>query len=390
MGGYGPGIVTSHELLRILPLVSAALWLGIGARALVRRDVRSPFEQAIVAFVLLLGLWALLDWIVLGTTDAELAVAISNVRITLITFATFALLLGMKWLHLGHSRRDPLLAVPVIGSLAIVWTGLTSDVDFVSWGPRLVRDPLLYALWAGQQVAYVGASIVFGLALFLGRRDMPKGVRRRAGWTGGSLLVLLALWLATNIYNNVTQTAGVPWFSSALLIPGAIVLVAYRRVPAGDINAFLRAVSEVQKNVRAVYLFHETGEPLVALASGATFPIEAERLQGILAAVGGFLERSVDVERGYGVTGLRFDEQGVVAVRARHLIAAALYDGNVYDAVRSDLVRNVRKIEEEHWSQLGTWEQATKIAEAAAGELSALLHKPTRTAPRTRPMPMDA
>lgn len=366
--------MTSHELLRTLPLAAAALWLVIGLRPLVRRETRSPFERAMSAFASLLGLGALLDWAFLATTDPASAIAISNVRTSAITAGTFALLLGLKWLSFGHSRRDPLLAVPVLASLGILWTGLTSGVEFVWWG---------YALWASQQAAYVGASIALAVALFVERRNMPRRLRWRAAATGGSLLLFLAIWIATNIYSNLTQTAGIPWLSSLLIVPGVIALASFPRVSSQDVAAVLRAVADVQRNVRAVYLFHESGEPLVALASGATFPIEAERLQGILQAVGGFVEGSVDAERGYGVTGLRFDEQGVVAVRGRNLIAAALYDGPVYDIVRSDLLRIVRDLEERHWQHLGTWEEASRVVESAVPDLSALLAKPTRTTPRS-------
>lgn len=371
----GRATVTSHEfLLRILPLASAALWLVIGLRPLLRRATRSPFERAISAFASLLGLWALLDWAFLATTDTPTAIAISSVRTSVITVATSALLLGLKWLSFGHSRRDPLLAVPALASLGIIWTGLPSGVEFAGWG---------YALWASQQVAYVGASIVLAVALFVRRRDMPRRLRWRAAATGGSLLLFLGIWITTSIYNNLTQTEEIPWLSSLLIVPGVIALASFPRISSQDVAAVLRAVADVKRNVRAVYLFHASGEPLVALASGATFPIEAERLQGILQAVGGFVEGSVDAERGYGVTGLRFDEQGVVAVRGRQMIAAALYDGPVYDVVRSDLVRIVRDLEERHWQRLGTWEEASKVVESAVPDLSALLAKPTRTTPRS-------
>ena len=372
-----------HETLRVLPLISAALWSLVGLWPLVRREARSPFERATVGFALLMAAWAGLDWAFLGTSDGALAIAISNVRISVITCATLVLLLGSKWLVLGHSRLDALLLVPAAASVAIVWTGLTSGVEFVWWGPSLVHDPLRYILWAAQQVAFVGTSIALGIALYVERRDAPGRLRWRMLWTGGSLLILLSFWLATNIYDGVTQTPGIPWFSSLLAIPAGIALAHLVRMSPRDVSAMRRAVSAVERNVHAVYLFHDSGEPLVALASGRTFPIEAERLEGILSAVGGFVETSVESERGFGATGMRFDEQGVIAVRGRHLIAAAIYDGPAYDAIRSELIRIVQGLEERHWAELGTWEEASRIAEAAAAEMSHLLEKPTRTVART-------
>src|SRR3990172_7413748 len=169
--------MASNDLLGIAPLVSGALWFGAGLWPIVRGRLGSPFERAITAFALLLGLWSSLDWIFLGSTNAAFAVAISNVRITVITVAILFLLLAAKWIAAGHSRYDVLLVLPVLGSLAIVWTGLTSGVEWVSWGPRLIRDSFLYVLWASQQVAYVGAAIVFSMYVAREIRGLPIRLR---------------------------------------------------------------------------------------------------------------------------------------------------------------------------------------------------------------------
>lgn len=288
-----------------------------------------------------------------------------------------ALVLASVWLYLGHSRWDVLLVLPVLASLVIIWTDLTKGVEMVWWGPRLVRDPAIYSVWALQQMAYLGTSIVLTTALYFRRPDLPRRIRVRIFWTSGSLLAMLGLWLSTNIYNNVTQTAGVPYFSSLLIIPAAIVLVALVPLSPEEIGELFRAVSGVHEKVIAVYLFHKTGEPLVALSSGRDFPIEAEQLEGVLAIVGNFVETSVHAAKGYGVTAMRYDQLGIVAVRGRDVIAAAVYDGRADDALRSELLRLVRSIEERWGTQLQTWETATKAADAVASDLSDLLYRPT-------------
>lgn len=367
-----------HEILRVLPLVSALLWFGVAALPVLRARLSSPFERSLTAFALLMALWAFLDGIFLGLTDPaqeDLAVLVSNVRTTVITGAMAALLLAAKWIYLGHSRWDALLLLPAAGSLAIVWTGLTSGVDFVWWGPRLVRDPVRYTLWAAQQVAYLGAAIVMIAALSHQRRDIPRRSRVRIFWTGGSLGAFLLIWLATNIYNNVTSSSNVPWLSSLLVIPAAIILVALGPLSSEEFGALFRQAADLERRVIAVYLFHQSGDPLVALASSRTFPIEPERMQSILSVIGSFVETSLASGSAYGVTALRFDAQGAVAVRGRHVIAAALYDGPAYDAVRSELVHLVRRFEDANARELETWEGATAVAEAAADELSRLLSR---------------
>lgn len=126
----------------------------------------------------------------------------------------------------------------------------------------------------------------------------------------------------------------------------------------------------------AVYLFYRSGEPLVALAAGRNLPIEAETLEGLLSVVGNFVETSVPGSRGYAVTAMKYDELGIVAVRGEFVIGAALYDGPSYEALKGDLLRTLRDLEDRHWRNLSSWEDATKIAESAADELSKLLRTP--------------
>ena len=133
-------------------------------------------------------------------------------------------------------------------------------------------------------------------------------------------------------------------------------------------------------HVVAVYLFYRSGEPLVALASDRDLPIEAEQLEGLLAVVGNFVETSVPSSRGYAMTAMRYEDLGIVAVRGEFLIAAAVYDGAAYDALRDELVQTLRAIEERHWRHLASWEEATKVAEPASDELSKFLRAAERPA----------
>ncbi len=365
--------VVPEDLLRILTLISGILWFGIGIWPFLRYRFFSPFERSLTVFALLLGLWAFLDWIFFGTTDVNLTVLISNVRISVITLAMLTLMLASVWLYFGHSRYDVLLVLPILASLAIIWTGLTAGIEIMPWGP------LIYAVWALQQTAYLGTSIVLTSALYFKRKDLTPRIRGRIFWTSGSLLAILVLWLATNVYIDVTRTAAIPWFSSLLIIPAAITLIALVPLSPAELGELFRAVAAVDRRVIAAYLFYKTGEPLVALSSSLSFPIEAEQLEGVLAVVGNFVETSVPAAKGYGVTAMRYDQLGILAVRGQHVIAAAVYDGAAYDALRSELLRIVRTLEQRREHQLRSYEDATRAAEIVADELSELLYRPKKS-----------
>ena len=366
----------TQTLLLVLPLLSAILWLAIGIWPFLRYRYGSPFERVLTAAALLLGTYALVDWFFLQTSDVGLAIAVSEVRTSAFTLAITLLFLGSKWLRYGHGRYDAILVLPALGSLGIVWGGMTPDVTTAAWGPQLIRNTTLYAIWAAIQLAYIIAAVALTLALFLERKDVPSRLRWRIFWSAASLLAILTGWATTSVYNNLTQTAGFPWFSSLLVVPAGIVIAAFLPLPPEEIGEVFRAVSGVERHVTALYVFYRTGEPLAAVASGRTFPIEAEQLQGILEVVGNFVETSMRQFRGYSVTAMRFDRLGIVAVRGQFIIVAAVYEGPAYDALRSELLRGVRAFEARRWERLATWEGATDIAEEVADDLSKLLQRP--------------
>ena len=130
----------------------------------------------------------------------------------------------------------------------------------------------------------------------------------------------------------------------------------------------LRSRAE-EKNVRAVYLFHRSGDPLVTVASEAVPPFESAQLGSVLGAVRDFVESPEPMGRGIQQTTRRFGEEAVVGVRGQFVSACVVLHGRGDGIVRRDLVRFIREFEERNENRLGSWEEATTLA----GEASLLM-----------------
>jgi hypothetical protein len=171
----------------------------------------------------------------------------------------------------------------------------------------------------------------------------------------------------------------VDWKSFAPFLSAILALGIGLRSNAAARQKRLRA----KVNVVAAYVFYRTGEPLAALASSRTLPIDAEQLEALLSVVGNFVETSTSSLKGYAATAMVYDTLGIIAVRGRQIIAAVVYEGPVYAALRKELRRMVQEFEELHAAELGSFDSASRVAEEAADELSKLL----RGSPQKEPFP---
>ena len=134
----------------------------------------------------------------------------------------------------------------------------------------------------------------------------------------------------------------------------------------------LRSRAE-EKNVRAVYLFHRSGDPLVTVASDVVLPFESTKLEPVLGAVRDFVESAEPAGRGIQQTTRRFGEEGIVGVRGRFVSACAVFHGRGDGIIRRDLVRFVREFEERNETHLGSWEEATTLAGEASLAMTGLM-----------------
>ena len=125
--------------------------------------------------------------------------------------------------------------------------------------------------------------------------------------------------------------------------------------------------------VRAVYLFHSSGDPIATVASDFVPPIAAEQLGPVLGAVRSFVETSSETSREFHTSSQRFGEEGLVAVRGRFVSACAVYRGTGDGALSREMARFVREFEDAHEANLGSWKDATAVAEVASHAMSELV-----------------
>jgi hypothetical protein len=126
-------------------------------------------------------------------------------------------------------------------------------------------------------------------------------------------------------------------------------------------------------SVRAVYLFHRSGDPLVTVASDSVLPLESSQLEPVLGAVRDFVDSREPAGHGIQQTTRRFGGEGVVGVRGQFVSACVVFHGRGDGIIRRDLLRFVRKFEERNENRLGSWEEATALAGEASLAMTGLM-----------------
>lgn len=365
--------MTTPELLRILAFFAAMTWSAIGVWLVVRLGCRSAFERAMCGFAFLTGTWAFLQGVIMTLGSDTVGHLLAAVQASLAVVAALLLLLATKWIQSGHGRADGLLIVPAFVSFAIAWGSLHEPVEGFDEPARFVHDPLLFSLFLGPILGYVGAACVRFIRFHVVLRELPRPMRRWILATIGGLFGIVAIGGIAAFTVNLQGLDPLPFLPVLLVAPGVVLLAAALPLPRNEFSTLLRAVAKLDRNVVAVYLLHRSGTPIAAVSSGRNYPVEPETLHGVIDTVGGFVDRSMNGDPRPGATLLRFDGMGVVAVRGLHLIAAALYHGRPYDILQGELARIVSAFEASHATALESWEGAAHCAEHAADQLAGLL-----------------
>src|SRR3989442_4966958 len=98
-----------------------------------------------------------------------------------------------------------------------------------------------------------------------------------------------------------------------------------------------------------------------------------EQFEPIIWTVRDFVETSMPKSQGYDVTSMRFDEEGLVAVRGAHVSVCAVFRSANASAIRRDLVRFIRDFEGRNEGRLQNLEDACRFAREAVDAMSHLI-----------------
>jgi hypothetical protein len=360
------------DLLLHVPLASGLVWLANGVWPWLR-GLRTLPEKAFVAGSLLIGTWALLDWLFLHTPNLDLAILISKVGITVFSLAWLAVLYFGRWLSRTRSWVDAVALLPVLGVIAMSWTVLVQGAEWTPGGwPRPLVDAGPYSVLIVQTAAYL--ALAFGYIGWDLRKAAFAATRTRTklGAVFVALVITMAAWLLSNAYHTLTGSGGFPALSSILVVPGVLVLLFLAPVSKRDLLAIMRRLTITPARPFAAMWFHNSGQPLAQVVLPGESAPDAETLSDLSQAVDHLLVADLQGTPG-SLRQLVHEKHSFVFERGGYLTLVVLLRGRPSEGLRSEMRSMVRGFEAAHRDRLGTWESAGAVAEEALTALDEVI-----------------
>ena len=367
----GPPLIALADLALDLPLASGIVWLANGLWPWFRGLRTSP-ERAFVAASVLLGTWALLDWLFLHTTDLDLAILISKVRITAFSLTWLMFLYFGRWLSRTRSWADYLAILPVLVSIVLSWTVITNGAYLVDGIPRLRRDPGWYAVFFVQTAVYL--ALAFG---YIGwdvwkAEFAAAATRNKLAAIFSALVITMGVWMSTNAWASLTQNGGFPALSSVLVVPGVLVLAFLAPFSRKDLVAMWRKLQVSPSRPFAAIWFHNSGQPLAQVVLPGEASPDAATLADLSQAIDHVLVEGLHSGPG-ALRQLQHEKHSFVFEKGRDLTLVVLLRGSPSQGLRSELRGTVRGFEDAHRTELESWESASALAEEALNALDEVL-----------------
>ena len=363
-------MVSAQDIFLQVPLASLVVWIGLGAWTW-GKGLRTAPERAFATASLLVGIWALADWIFYQAPTADIALLAARVRMSILVLVSLAYFYFGRWLVRTRSIVDVLALLPVAGSLVVAWTLAAPGVQWSGiWS--VIRDPLWTVVYQAQIGAYA-ATAIGHLAWSLRRSTFAsESTRNKLTAVLGVLLLGLAFWAVTNVYSAATGGVSNPTLSPAALVLGLLLLLAVVRVDTHRFRTALRRLLVTPARPTIAILYHNSGQALAEVRLAGARDIDEAALSDVAQAVDHVLTTGLRSEAG-SLRQMRHGDHHILFERGDFVTLVVVSLGPPAEGLRSEMRNGIRDLESTYREGLATWESAARISDKALAALDEVL-----------------
>lgn len=344
-------------LIAWLPLASAIVWTGLGVYQVARDRFRTWTEVFLVGTFLLVGVYALSDFLfyqIANTNTAEVAAkfSLSFLALAAVFFFLYAIVLYSRM------RRILFLSfVPAIAMLFLIWTAVVPNGPAATDWPHVVAYlPLGIGAWSAYMVVYCVLGIgAFGLTL--------RGIQQQTVKIAKRMRVLLAAILSTFILGFVTtsvvyllEPGTPPLFSTLLVVPGALAFVAVSPLAEGSFSLPIHRWKARSYDIRAVFLTYRDGTLIGSRARAEDTTIDQDLVAATLDVIQNFMRTSFPFLEGKWLRSISHGDYTLVIERGRSTYLTVVLQGRETDQLRRQMRDGLLEFEAENRRTLRDWQ----------------------------------
>ncbi|HYM40055.1 MAG TPA: hypothetical protein VEY12_07930, partial [Thermoplasmata archaeon] len=234
-------------------------------------------------------------------------------------------------------------------------------------------NPLGFAFWA----AYVDVYGLTGVVpLYRTYREVRGQVRVSARRAFGFVLAAaigMAMWFAWNATVVLFHLDAPPLFSTLLVLPGLVALVASLPSGHGTFLAGIRRARGVPYGVQAAFLVHKGGLLIDSTDVWQEVGVDADLFGATLDTIQNFMQTSFPALGGPGLRSVAFGNRTLLIERGRYAYLIVVLAGQEDEALRWTLRDLLREFESKNADVLKDWMGGPEDVTGAKELLAALV-----------------
>jgi len=346
------------EILRHLPLITAALWLGLAIFQVYRDRTRTWTERFFLLACVFAGLYAVSDWFVFTADNDARAFLAVRLSLTTINLAELFFLL-FTLVYVGRLRRIYWsLAILSAAVVLMTWTLMPQRVIPPEVGELYlpVFTPTTFLIFIVYVISFGVAGVVNLYRVYRIVTQQSRRLARRAAGLVVTFTMVLMFGLATNGYLGITQNTNFPPPFSALLSLVAI-MAAYTLYPGGRerISEAIRKFRARHYDIMQVFLIYTDGTLIGSYAKELADGVDRDLFSATLDVIQNFMRTSFPFLSG---TSLRTIEHGnlkIIVERGKQCYLTVVLEGEENDLLRRQMRDEVLGFESANDQILRHW-----------------------------------
>ena len=368
--------MSAYSYLSWTPLPSAAIWLFLSAYLIRLERYRTWTEVFFVGLCASVGAYALSDAVFFSLSGDPWRTYAASASLASLTFAAFFLFLYGVCLYRRFRGFLLLGLIPVVFFILTfpteMFTSFTSiEGNTAPYVPNY--NPTWLYPWTILLVFFAAGGGYTILRTILEIRHQSPRIARRIALVLAGFVVAFGAGAATNASLAISGNPSPPFFSTTLVLPGILMLVAATPTVVERLNAAVLRRKASEYDVKGAFLTFSDGTLIGSKLVPEEQMIDADAFSATLDVIQNFMRTSFPTLRGKWLKSIRHGDYTLVMERGQFTYLTLVIGGQENDQLRRKAIETLDRFEQTNRAVLESWRGMAKDAQGVDELLTGLV-----------------